>query len=166
MNTKAKHPEYLGEATVIDRAEFARLIRKAGHLRVTLFIEDRRTVAKCQDSLASFNVPAKQAVEKLSLFDFDAFEWNVKADGTPGIWHYAASMRLQLQRRLEKLLKRQEDHTAVIARVEALLAASLPCEEWRLENAAARRRTRDAERIEIESLQADLAPRVATTVAA
>jgi len=131
MKTNAQ-PQYLGDAIVLDRAEFARLIRQYAGLKVTVFAEDYNAVAKCQSACFGFKIPAKVALEQLARCDFDAFEWKTGEFG-PCVWYYTAPMHVQLQRRRDFLIARLPLAVARIAEIEQRLALVALAEhrEWR-----------------------------------
>ena len=155
--------EYVGDATVIDRAEFARLIKKFKSLRVSLFLRDSEHCEFCQNNLASFDVPAKQALDKLACGDLDAFEWRLTETG-PRIWHYAAPARLQLLRRQEFLLARIPKDEARIALYKAKVA-EFPTEEWRAGILASCAKDLASDQAELAKITAKLNPTPAAAVA-
>lgn len=143
-------PDYVGDAIVIDKAEFARLIRKYKHLGVTLFVENSYdTVARCQSACTGFDIPAAQALEKLHRCDFDAFEWKCDEHG-PSLWHYAAPKHLQLLRRRDFLVARIPKTEARIAEINARLAMPEWDNDWR-------RKIRDSEVDQVASDRVEIA---------
>lgn len=153
MNTPATpqttQPSAAGERLVSDRAEFARLIHQHRGLRVVLFVADRNTVASCQTECCGFHVPAKTALDQLARFAFDAFEWRADEFG-PRLWHYAAPLQLQLERRRECLAAR-------IPHAEARLAQPIQAEEeWSRKARHSIERQLAADRTELARLDAQL----------
>ena len=118
MNSDTFNPD-TAERTIIDRAEFARLIRKHRGLGVFVTISDYcadKVVRGCQPGHFGVTVPAKQAIEKLESGDFDAFVWEANEYGAHVVTYSAAPAWLQITRRRELRSARIESHIARLAR--------------------------------------------------
>jgi hypothetical protein len=102
MKTGYKH--------ITDRAEFARSIKAAGHLTISIWSEDRNDEG--QYASCSIHLPVKVAVADVMRGAYDGFEWNVDAeDGTAWLRHRHAPREVRLARRID-LLTRQNAHDA------------------------------------------------------
>lgn len=118
MNSSAT--DCSGECTVLDRAEFARIIRKARKVGITVFPSspyDRDIVRGCAPACFTVNVPSQQAIEKLNVGEFDAHVWEVDQYGPSISWEVAPAW-IQIARRREFVASR-------IARNESRLAMAI-----------------------------------------
>lgn len=159
MKTSKPSPAtYAGQATILDRTEFARLIRQQGYLTVFLHSRPDADVYMAGGCCARFEVPAKQAIELLNDGELDTLEWVLSNGGAPKVNGYTAPLAVQWQRRIEILMRRETEHEAVIAKAEQMIAAGHDA-PWRVELAESRRATLAEERAEIERLRSLLAAR-------
>jgi hypothetical protein len=118
------------ERTVIDRAEFARLIRKHKSLRVCVFMTDNvrgDVVHGCASECFGVKIPAKQALEELARCTYDACAWELDEYGPSISTHIAAPAWVQMKRRRDFIAARiphLEARLAMPARVDDRLDAN------------------------------------------
>lgn len=101
------------ERTIIDRAEFARLIRKHRGVGFSVYATERNEIIHgCADSSFYVTLPAKKALEMLHRCDFDAFVWTCDKYGARVHTYDVAPAWLQMKRRrgfvAARILKDQE----------------------------------------------------------
>ena len=99
-----------GKSTVLNRDYFARLIRK--HRGLSCFIRDY-----AGDCVACFDMPAKQAVEKLLAGDFDALLWEQHSDGKPWLTGERMPEHIVLARQAAQLRVRIAEREQALANV-------------------------------------------------
>lgn len=149
------------ERTILDRAEFARLIRKSGHVSATVFVPDylrREVVRGCANECFGVTIPAKQALAHLALCSYDAHVWELDEYG-PHISFVVAPAWVQMKRRRDFVAAR-------IPKGEARLA--LPPRGDRIDENFRAMTQRDllSDRAELAKWDAELAARKAQPVAA
>ncbi|ACB76678.1 hypothetical protein [Opitutus terrae] len=104
------------ERTIIDRAEFARLIRKHRGIVVYVFPSNRDSrVLRNLNSCFSLRVSAKQALEKLEGGSLDAFTWSLSKYGLE-VETDVAPLWLQRRRRRERVVEEIASHEARLAK--------------------------------------------------
>jgi hypothetical protein len=152
------------ERTVIDRAEFARLIRKHRGLSMCVFVPDYlrdEVVRGAAEQCFHVTVPAKQALESLERGNYDACEWAVNAHGDATVHTYlVAPAWLQIQRRRELVAGKIADYERRLAR-----PALLDC-KWDAEARVRSEQSLSRDRAELARWDAELAARKAQPLAA
>lgn len=118
------------EREILDRAEFARLIRKEDGLRVCVHVDlySRRDVIKGIPDGFVARMTAKEAISKLNAGDFDAFVWQHS--------HYGAYVANAVAPAAVQLRRLAEITAMKISRHEERLATPQVNEEWDAESRA------------------------------
>ncbi|MDR1283825.1 MAG: hypothetical protein LBK99_23860 [Opitutaceae bacterium] len=100
---------------VTDRAEFARIIKKARKLLIGFFSVDRDDEG--HNARGLIHLPAKAAIEAVMRGSYDGFAWETDDKGTAWLRDYLAPREVRMARKIDLLVRSKGRDVALLSQI-------------------------------------------------